>query len=396
MYSHPYPVGLAYTTPADMGRFLLAQLGHGAREGEPGPLAPGLLRRLHAERFTHDASLPGMSYGFFNQTVRGRRALSHGGSASGLDHLFLIVPDQEVGLYFVANGGRSRFGAAVRDSILARLLPGPMPVDRDAPAEVDARVLEAFAGPYQLTRHARSTIEALPFLFATTIYVVADGEGRLRIPHPDGDRIFEPVDSLRFRRVGGDGGLVFRRDPRGRVTHLFTGTPFFGSEMAGAYERRGRFETPYFQNELASWLAGAPLIALVLVWPIAAGVGAWRRRRAGQPRGTAKPASLLALGAAFGFHGLFAVFLFAFLARSVRMFERSTGIVHGMTTDMQTLLAIPWALAVLGPALVGCAALAWRRRFWSGFRRVLYSGLALAALVALGFLIRWNYLPPSW
>ena len=77
---------------------------------------------MQAVQFTHDQNIPGMSYGFFNQTELGWRALTHAGSVPGVRNLFLIIPDAGIGFYFVANGGRSGFGAALRDSLLARFL----------------------------------------------------------------------------------------------------------------------------------------------------------------------------------------------------------------------------------------------------------------------------------
>ena len=66
-----------------------------------------------------DSLLPGMSYGFFNQRHRGHRVLSQSGRVPGMNNLVLLVPDQKLGFYLVANGGRAMFGAALRDTLLA-------------------------------------------------------------------------------------------------------------------------------------------------------------------------------------------------------------------------------------------------------------------------------------
>ena len=82
--------------------------------------------------------------------------------------------------------------------------------------------------------------------------------------------------------------------------------------------------------------------------------------------------------------------------RSLRMLESSTGIVYGMTSEMRTLAVIPYLLVPLGLAVILFAWRAWRNRYWGYLRRACYSTLSVAVVMVLGFLVRWNYLPPRW
>ncbi|MGE0553814.1 MAG: serine hydrolase domain-containing protein, partial [Gemmatimonadales bacterium] len=126
LYSHPYPVGLAYSTAADMGRFVRALLGQGPADTV---LTPRARAELFRERFRNEPTVPGISLGFFNQRHRGLPILAHSGTVPGTSGLLVVAPSRTVGFYFVANGGRSGFGAALRDTLLGRLLP-----DLGAPA----------------------------------------------------------------------------------------------------------------------------------------------------------------------------------------------------------------------------------------------------------------------
>jgi CubicO group peptidase (beta-lactamase class C family) len=393
-YSHPYPVGLAYSTAADMARFLIVQLNAGRIDDESG-LPAAAIGRMQAVQFTHDQDIPGMSYGFFNQTELGWRALTHAGSVPGVRNLFVVIPDAGIGFYFVANGGRSRFGAALKDSLLARLLDDRQQVPPAQPVSLSPEYVTQFAGPYQLTRYAHYTVEKFPALFAMSIVLRSSESGSLVLPI-EGRLEFEPIDSLRFREIGGERVVVFRRDDRGRVTHLFGPMPFFGADLPAAFERRHRFDAARFKNEYLSYLLGVPLILILLVWPVTAVVAAWWGRRRNRPRSAADTGSRAAIMLALLFSVLFAWFGFGFIARSNRMLMSTTGIVTGMTSGMRQLLLLPYALGLLAAIVLGFAVIAWRRGYWGPVRRVYYSLLATIAVLVVAFLVRWNYLPPVW
>ncbi len=394
LYSHPYPVGLAYSTAADMARFLIVQLNAGRIDGEAA-LPAAVVARMQAEQFTHDQAIPGMSYGFFNQTELGWRALTHAGGVPGVRSLFLIVPDAGIGFYFVANGGRAGFGAALKDSLLARLLDERQEVRPAQPVSLSPEYVTQFAGPYQLTRYAHFTVEKFPALFATSLVLRSTESGSLVLPI-EGRLEFEPIDSLRFREIGGERVVAFRRDHRGRVTHLFAAMPFFGADFPAAFERRHWFDAARLKNEYVSYLVGLPMILMLLVWPVTAAVAAWWGRRRNRARRSATTGSRAAIILAVLFTVLLTWFLFGFIARSTRMLESATGIVTGMTPGMLRLLQLPYALGLLSALVLGFAVIAWRSKFWGPARRVYYTLFSMMALLVVAFLVRWNYLPPVW
>jgi CubicO group peptidase (beta-lactamase class C family) len=391
VYTHPYPIGLAYSSAADMAQFLVAQLRAGASRAGRGldTASVALMQRQHV---TADTALPGMSYAFFNQRHRGHRVLTHGGSIPGINSLLFLVPDAPLGVYIVANGGRTAFGAALRDTLLALFVP-PAVVARPRAATLDERYVASLGGSYQITRYAHRTIESFPSLFATSIPIRARGS-RLVLPYPNAPVEFEPVDSLHFREVGGERVIAFRRDGAGRVTRLAAPIPFFGAEIPGVLERQPWYEGAHFMNEYISWLLLGPLLILVAVWPVALAGAWWLRRRRGRGADSGLPGERrTALGVALAFNALWAAFGFLVIARSARMFERANGIVFGVTPSFRAASVVPWLLAGLATFMVVAAIRAWPRQLWDPVRRTLYGLATVGALLVIAFLIRWNYLP---
>jgi CubicO group peptidase (beta-lactamase class C family) len=394
VYSHPYPVGLAYSTAADMARFLVALLNDGGIDGEVG-LPAEVVALLQAEQFTHDPAVPGMSYGFLNQAERGWRALAHAGGVPGMRSLLLIVPEAGVGIFFVANGGKEGFGSALKDSLLVRLLDDRSDVARIAPVRLSPEYVSRFAGPYQVTRYAHYTVEKFPALFATSIRLRSTERATL-VLHMESRTEFVPIDSLRFRELDGERVVAFRLDDSGRVSHMFAPLPFFGADFPAAFERRRWYDDARFKNEYVSYLLGVPLIVMLIAWPLTAAGGAWWEKRR---RGALLPTvagSRVGIAMALLFSVLFALFGFGFVARSNAMLQSATGITTGMTPGMRALLQLPYVLALLAALLVVFAAVAWRRCYWGPVRRTYYTLIAALAILVIAFLVRWNYLPPVW
>ena len=383
--SRPYPVGLAYSTAADMARFIRAQL-RGSRI-----LSDAARAEMQRQHYSADSGVAGMSYVWFNQQHNGHRALAHGGNVPGFNNLLLIVPDENVGFYFVANGGRSAFGEALRDTLVDLLVPR-REVARSTPAAVPESWVRTLAGNYQITRFVHRTVEAFPSLFATSTTVSEKG-ARLVLPYPNGAVEFEPVDSLHFREVDGDRTIAFRRDDAGRVGLLAAPIPFFGAELPATLERRRWFEGAHFMNEYVSWLLLGPMIALGAWGAISLGVWWWRRRRASGARGRSGRWPSITAWAAFAFIALWLWFGFGFIARSTRMFGNGTGLVLGVSAGMRAMAAIPIVMAVLAVALAVLSIISWRRRWWDIARRGLMTMYVVGALATIAFLIRWNYLP---
>jgi CubicO group peptidase (beta-lactamase class C family) len=381
LYSHAYPAGLAFSTARDMGAFVSAVL---SSEETGSPLAD-----LIPERFSHDARLPGMSYAFFNQAYAGRRILAHSGSVPGYWSLLLLVPEENVGFFFVTNGGDSEFGAAFRDQLLEGLV-GPQ--DKDGAAARRGEDPAIRAGAYELTRYSHGTIERFPQLFHNALHLRAREDTLLVMGGGPAQRFLQIGDSL-YQEVGGDGLLAF--GTRRGKPFLFRSSDVYGAELPAAYERLGSRSSPSFMNEYVSWLLALPILMMILTWPILlAGGYLWRKRR-GQEGPGFELMPLLAALTATATIGLFAWFGFGFVARSNQLFQTGE-MFFGMPDSLAALTWIPWAHLTLSLALLAAVPWAWRKRWWDLARRATFTVTVAILVLQVSFLAAWNYLPAVW
>ncbi len=382
LYSNAYPVGLVYSTAADMARFVSAQLA-----GLPAPERA----MLHRRQFSHHPALRGLGLGFFEQSWNGLTVFAHSGVVPGYASLLVVVPDRQVGFFVATNGGSLAFGGEAYEAVLTALLGPREPTSfATLPGSV-----ERFAGTYRMTRYAHRTVERFPMMFSTGSALGTAGD-TLMVPFGTRRLPFLRVDSLLFREAGGERMVAFATDRRGRVTHMFAPAMVFGAELGSAFERTAWYEVPYFLNEYVSWLLLGPLLATI-AWGLVALAGKWWRRHR---RIVATPAA--AIGArvsallALLVPGLFGWFGFGFIARSTRDLSGSQGMVLGLTHADRGLLLLPFGHAVAALVLAGLAVETWRRGWHSFFGRILLSVVAAGALLQVHFLVQWNYLPARW
>ncbi len=381
IFSHAYPAGLAFSTAPDMGRFVSAVL---TAERDQTPLAA-----LIPTRFKHDERIPGMSYGLFNQSYNGFKVLAHAGSVPGYWALMIIVPEKNVGFFFAANGGSSRFGEKLGDELLEDLL-GPESlslVTKRTTEDVAAR-----AGVYEITRYSHETIERFPQVFLNSITVTTSDDtlqvysgGRVREYVQTGDALYENVDGTDKIAFG-----TRRGEPR-----MFRQTFLYGAGLSVAYEKRARHRAPRFLNEYMSWLLAVPIMLLLLVWPLAAGVGAFMRKRSGikgqNQRGHSRVA-LIFVGVGIA---LFTWFGFGFVAMSNRLFD-SGEMFYGVPDSLAALTWMPPLHASIALMLAIGVILAWRNMWWDVFRRMVFTVAVVSIALQVAFFINWNYLPIAW
>ncbi len=391
VWSHAYPVGLAFSTASDMSRFMRAWLAGGMLEGQR-VIDSTTVTRAMSQQFTHDPRVPGIGFAFFEQSVRGHRLLTHAGGAPGTATVLALAPSDSLGVFIATNAGEPTVTRMVLESVLAALLPdatGPPPVANGPVAE--------YAGNYRLTRYSHRTIERFPGVFAFNATVRATGD-TLRIPAGTRARRFVRIDSLLLQEVS-DGTLAaLRRDASGTITMLFTGVPTGGAELPGAFERLPWYEGAYFLNEYVSALAGVPLIVLALWSVVSAGQWVWRRRVTASlsARGASPKQAWMAIAFGVCFTLLFIAYGFGFIAAGSRQLSRNEGMTFGMTSSDIVTLRVAWLLAIAAIPMVWFAVIAWRGRWWDIFGRLSYSVLALGAVLVAHFLIWFQYVPGRW
>jgi|RhiMetdeSRZDD1v2_1073273.scaffolds.fasta_scaffold248793_2 CubicO group peptidase (beta-lactamase class C family) len=389
-----YPPGGLVTTAEDMSRFIIAQLGlplDGRRV-----LSDSVLQLMHTQQFTNDPGLPGLTYGFAEDELAGQRSLSHAGGASGYTSLVVIVPSRRFGAFVVANGGASRFGAKALAAIVRDAFP-------DAAANTTPVALAQSVGTvdptgaYRLTRYAHKGLENLPMLFNGQLHVNRLARDTIEIGGlGDANGRYVAIAPTRWRSTTGSDVVAVRLE-RGKVTHFFGPTSFFGTRFPAAYEKLAWYDEPHFLNEALSYVVAVPLLALV-VWPVVAGV-VWMVRRRTRFVAELRPTlgrrwRAFATMAGVAFTALALWFGFGFIAATNRAAERGGGeLIYGLPTAMRVLAWAPLAIAVLAIVLVVATVVGWRRRWWSIPGRVIFAVITINAVLFLAILVRWGYFP---
>jgi hypothetical protein len=202
----PAPAGSLSSTGEDMARFMIAHLSQGA-----GILQPRTAQLMHSTANVPIPGLNGMSHGFYQHNINGRRVIGHGGDTTGFHsdlHLFL---DDGTGLYVSFNsGGKQGTSTSLRQAIFEqfadRYFPAP-PARHAAVDEATARAsAERLVGTWGSSRRAFSSFVSIADLLGQTQISIGE-DGKLIAPVADvmGLRPFEwvPAGENLWRDVNG-------------------------------------------------------------------------------------------------------------------------------------------------------------------------------------------------
>ncbi|MCK6583293.1 MAG: beta-lactamase family protein [Anaerolineales bacterium] len=381
------PSGSHQMSVTDMARFMIARLEGGFYRDastEMRILEEDTAQKMLTTLYTPDPRLKGTAYGLFDFSENGQWVLGHSGYSPKMYSQFLLLPDQRLGVFVAYNSA----GAAGLDfqhlgfqrPFFDHYYPAPAVAPIQPPADFAQRA-ERFTGLYKSTNNHSTTPEkVVQFLGLFTLEIRDGGDGTLVIPMGDrNDLRFVEVEPLYFRQVDGPFSMVFREDDKGHITYMFTDfVPHYG------YVKMNWYEMPGFHMTLA--------LACVLVFLSMLLVGLIRfirDRRSGVDRNT------ISRGARSADRIILAVILLNMLflvGVALKFPPTQPSELHGIV--MTTKIAIGFGVlsALLTPAGVVYAALAWKDRYWGVAYRVYYTLVTLAAVAFVWFLHYWNWL----
>jgi len=251
-WSHAYPVGLAFSTAADMARFLRLHLDHGVVAGVRA-LDSTAVALAQSRHFSHRPDLPGIGLAFFEQQYNGIRMLTHAGGAPGAATVLALVPERRLGVFIATNAGEPTFLKEVMTGILERAA-GPVV----APEVRSTGPVAEYAGYYLLARYSHRTVERFPASFAFTVRARAAGD-TLLVRLGSEERRFVRVDSLRLVEVTRGDPLRFARDAGGcspacRVAG--PSCPAHSNGSRGTSRRTSSTSTPRRSSGSRCWCLG--------------------------------------------------------------------------------------------------------------------------------------------
>ncbi|HVG23965.1 MAG TPA: serine hydrolase [Thermoanaerobaculia bacterium] len=221
-YFHTYPASDINSTGADMGRFMLSQLGGGAL-GETRIVSEAATRQMQSRQFANHPRLIGMTYGWFENRRGGLAAIEHGGVMDGYSSLVYLAPRENFGIYVAGTIEDSNFPIAVRNAIVGRDFHAPQTEVPAVTPPLKTR-LTRFAGSYRNDIWCHSCPALSRGFLPSPAKVTANQDGTISLW---GGRWMQ-IEPMLFRLTSGqlDTGetmVAFRQDGEGRITHFFNG-----------------------------------------------------------------------------------------------------------------------------------------------------------------------------
>lgn len=201
---HTTPASSINSTAADMAKYMLAHLrGDYARA----------MKRQHA---TMHPSLPGVTYGFFEEQLGDLRVIEHGGNMAGFSAQMTLIPSENAGFFVVSH----HEGSQLRDNVRSALLEYLYPAARvrhipPAPPSGFAKRAPAYVGRYEMMT---GCVTCKPRRASLLLEVKSEGDVLVI-----NSRRWVEVDPLVFVREDGGGRLVFRTDAAGNIVAMFPG-----------------------------------------------------------------------------------------------------------------------------------------------------------------------------
>ncbi|WHY20200.1 serine hydrolase domain-containing protein [Paenibacillus sp. G2S3] len=363
------PAGSGTVSAVDMAHFMIAHLQNG-KYGDQQILRPETAELMHSTAFQFDKRLPGVDLGFAEKQINGLTLITHGGSDPMFNTGLYLVPAKHVGIFVSYNGGEG--GDSAEDLIQAffnRYYPAP---DVSQPEFIASdESIQKYAGAYQFTRRNISDIDKFFNFFAQLNVSVEDN--KLSLGSGSEQQLYREVGPNLFQLEGGTEQIAFRTNDSGKVTHMILGmVPDMPLERTPLLD----------QNKF--WLIVLGFLGLIFITSLLGLIFSRRKIKAMTP--PEKWAIRLSAGTA-GWALLSFVTIFM-VVMSMDMMQKFSGI----SLSLSLSLVMPIILVGLTLALLISAILVWKNKYWTAFKRVHYTLVALSAVAMTLFFYYWNLL----
>ncbi|GAA1944061.1 serine hydrolase [Brevibacterium antiquum] len=362
------------TTGADMGRFMTAML------SEDSPLGTDVPTTMQQQQFTVDPRMPGMGFAFEHRPMNGQKVVTKDGDQPGTHHNLALLPEHDIGIHVAYNGDGTNQAAFWGGKELVRSI-----IDQQFPSEENTAEASAkepassadasvFDGIYRPARASKTTFTKVGTL-TSPITVETDSPGKLTTvglsENPDvSEQTWVQTSSAQFRSSDGEATLAFT-DSGDMVTSQipndsFSPVPWYASP---------------FLHLIMMGIAGLVLLAAFVFLPVRAIVG---RAGSREEPGTvgARTANLLAWAAGLCFTA-FGVG-FALVSSDA---NRLTELPFTGSPTLSIALNTMSVMGAITVAMVVFTVLAWIHRWWGIWGRLIYSLVAISAIVIVAIAV---------
>jgi hypothetical protein len=329
---------------------------------------------MHTRLFANDSRLPGIAYGFNEGSINGHRFLAHRGDTQWFHSDLHLLLDADIGLFVsyntpVPGGQREAFLQAFMDRYFPRL-----PVADPQPPADFARRAGRYVGDYQNMSRSYTTFEKFEEFFGNGRRSIAlTPQNTLFLDAGYASMQFVEVAPDRFRQVGGQEEMLFRRDGDGRLVFFLSSWP------ATTVEKLAGWTNPTLQKSL---------LALCMLTFMGSWVILYRTRR----DAIRAPAQRWLRGFVGGVSFLNVFFCVAFI--HLYLTRQGDIYLYGLPWTMKLLMLLPIGAAIATLGTVVLLALAWARGLASFRLRAQYTVTAAAAVYMVWFAQYYNLFGP--
>ena len=368
----PYPRNYYYlndaagagfnTTASDLARYMIMHLENGMY-GDVQLIGEDYAEELHTTRFRHHPNLPGIAYAFDEVFWGDLRRLAKGGGAPGFQNRMFLIPDENVGVYFVYNRDSNvRLAPKLEDEFLTRFFPKTVQPLQDEILVNDLHELDRYAGYYvELNDYSANSLEKVKSLMEQE-HVVVSEHGLY-----DGDLAHVGENLFQWRSSGNY--VAFRAGDQGNITHMF-------------YARTAAMRVPWHETfPVQMSLLGFSLVTFLTAlmgWLVAGLKGRGKLYRLSGLLSLIYVGFLIGLGLLLGpvFTGADPPWVFSFAPPA----------------ELLVLLALPLAGIVLTLGFVWQVYKSWAENQGGRFVRIHNTMILIASLAFIFFLHTWNLL----
>jgi hypothetical protein len=336
--------------------------------------------------YTPDKRLLGTAYGLFDWSDNGQRTLGHTGYFPVTNSVMMLLPDQDLGIFVVANGDAGDLTTqhvGFQRAFFDHYYPASAVAPIQPPADFAQRAGQ-FVGGYRFSSNPSTTaIKIMSLMGLNTINISDPGDGTLLLSYSGIELQFVEVESLYFLQADGPFHLVFREDEQGRITHMFTDfIPQYAAVKLHWYEITS-FNMVLLQICALIFFSMIPAAAVHFI----------RNRRLSTDRQSALLGPRVAYGIILAISLLNLLFLVGF---GMFMFGSFSWSFITELHDVSSIVKIVMGLGVLAALLtVGSLVylvLVWKNRYWGIAGRFYYTLVTIAAVAFVWFLNYWNLL----
>jgi CubicO group peptidase (beta-lactamase class C family) len=272
LYVTTAPTGALSTTPEDMGKFLIALL-NGGSYGENRILQEETVEKMFNRQYSSHPSLPGVTYGFMEYSYNGQRALVRDGSGVGIRSRIFLLPEQNLGYFYVQNTRGDTIAEDFSDTFMNRLFPasdkGIMPN-----GAVDSKGLARYEGIYRPAQTAEHTLVKMEALAMGDLQIKNEKNGELTVTvlgdqdvyggFPKESRWVE-IEPLLFRRVDNERYMAFQKNERGEVVGLASASGYHGEFVKIPWYESSRVQTVLLIAHIAVFIAAIIISIIKLI-----------------------------------------------------------------------------------------------------------------------------------